>query len=217
MKLNLPSAKLVVLALILGLCQPAAAQLASRPAGEWIATLENPQRIAGLRIDEVLARLRLKPGNVVADIGAGSGIFEGPLANVVSPGGKVYAVDIDKALIDHIMQRAGELHLTNVQGVLGKFTDPDLPSRDVDLALLNDVLHHIEDRAGYVKSLAGYLKPSGRIAVIEFYPERGGHRNQPELQVTREQAAAWMAAAGFKASEEFALFPDKWFVVYSRP
>lgn len=199
-----------------GVPQPAAAQLASRSAEEWIKTLETPQRIASLKIDETLAKLHLKPGDVVADIGAGSGIFEAPLAHAVSPGGTVYAVDIQQDLVDHITQRAGELHLTNVTGVLGKFTDPALPARNIDLALINDVLHHIQDRQVYLKALAGYLKPSGRIAVIEFVPELGGHRTQPELQVTEQQGAALMAAAGLRPVEKVELFPDKWFVIYGR-
>ena len=207
---------LVGVALTIGLSSGAGAQLASRTADEWIKTLDTPQRIATLKIDEVVGKLQLKPGQVVADIGAGTGLFEGALAGAVSPGGTVYAVDIDQGLVDHIMQRAKDLNVTNVRGVLGKFTDPTLPARNVDLAFINDVLHHIEDRATYLKSLAGYLKPSGRIAVIDFYPERGSHRTQPELQVTKEQTAAWMAAAGLKRSEEFELFPDKWFIVYSR-
>ena len=57
---------------------------------------------------------------------------------------------------------------------------------------------------------------TGRIAVIDFIPEKGGHRNQPELQVTEAQAAAWMAAAGLKPLEKVELFPDKWFVIYGR-
>ena len=98
----------------------AASQLASRPAEEWVKTLENPQRIAGLKIDEVVARLRLKPGNVVADIGAGSGAFEGALAAAVAPGGTVYAVDIEQGLIHYIARRANDLGVANVRVVLGK-------------------------------------------------------------------------------------------------
>jgi ubiquinone/menaquinone biosynthesis C-methylase UbiE len=143
-------------------------------------------------------------------------LFEGALATAVAARGTVYAEDIDQALLDHIAQRAKELSIANVRGVLGSFTDPKLPIRTIDLALINDVLHHIENRADYLKNLAGYLKPTGRIAVIEFYPELGGHRTQPELQITKQQAAAWMAAAGFKPAEEFEIFTDKWFVVYSR-
>ena len=208
--------RLLAFIVALGFAHPASAQLAARSAEEWVKTLETPQRIASLKVDETLAKLRLKPGDVVADIGAGSGIFEAPLAHAVSPGGKVYAVDIQQDLIDHITQRAGEMKLTNVQGVLGRFTDPALPARNIDLALINDVLHHIQDRQAYLKALAGYLKPTGRIAVIEFVPELGGHRDQPELQITEQQGASLMAAAGLKPLETVELFKEKWFVVYGK-
>jgi arsenite methyltransferase len=193
-----------------------AAQLGSRSTEEWLKTLDSPTRIQGLKIDDTIARLGLKPGMIVADIGAGSGIFEGPLAKAVGAGGTVYAVDVDQGLLDAINKKAAEARVTNVKTVLGKFTDPALPATDVDVAFINDVLHHIEGRAAYLKNLARYLKPSGRIALIEFHPELGGHRNQPELQVSKDQAAALMADAGFKPVEEISLFTDKYFVLYGR-
>jgi ubiquinone/menaquinone biosynthesis C-methylase UbiE len=219
MRLNRKAVRLV--AVILTCCAlwgvpGAALQLASRTAEEWLKTLESPQRVAGLKIPEVISKLRLAPGQSVADIGAGTGLFEGALSAAVSPGGTVYAVDVDQALLDHIAGRAKELQVSNVRVVLGKFTDPGLPVRTIDLAFINDVLHHIQDRAEYLKNLAGYLKPTGRIAVIDFLPDQGGHRNQPELQVTKAQAAEWMAAAGLRRAEEIELFTDKWFVIYSR-
>lgn len=209
-------ASVALILLCVGLAAaPAAAQLAGRTAEEWIKTLESPTRIASLKIDETLSRLKLKPTDVVADIGAGAGVFEGPLSKAV-PQGKVYAVDIDQGLLDNIENRKKEFQIINVVTVLGKFSDPNLPTRDVDLAFINDVLHHIEDRAGYLKNLARYLKPSGRIAVIEFIPDKGGHRNQPELQITKEQGTEWMAAAGLKPVEDLSVFDDKWFVIYGR-
>src|SRR5271168_86758 len=117
------------------------AQLASRKAEEWVTTLEGPQRIATLKIDEVLAKLSLKSGMVVADIGAGTGVFSRPLAKAVAPGGKVYAVDIQQDLLDYINKRDKDENIRNVQTVLGEFDDPKLPARDVDLAFINDVLH----------------------------------------------------------------------------
>lgn len=192
------------------------AQLASRPAETWIKSLDAPNRIARLRIDDTLARLKLQPGDVVADIGAGAGTWSVPLAKAVLPNGKVYAVDIDQKLVDHVAAKAGEAKLTNVQTVLGKFTDPNLPARDVDLVFIFDVLHHIEDRAAYLRNLAPYLKPTGRVAVIDFHPELGPHKNDPALQVTRAQTKAWMAEAGLKPTEEHELFHDSWFVIYSR-
>ena len=198
-----------------GAVPSAEAQLGARPADAWVELLESPQRVAGLKVDEVVRSLGLKPGAVVADIGAGAGVFEGALAGAVGPGGAVYAVDIDQALLDHISSRARKVGLTNVHVVLGKFTDPGLPVRNVDVALIYDVLHHIEQRGEYLKNLAAYMSPSGRIAVVDFLPGRG-HGNDATQQITREQTDGWMAAAGFKSAQELKMFEEKWFVVYSR-
>jgi len=192
------------------------AQLGSRSAEEWVKTLDAPARIQNLKIDETIDRLGLKPGMTVADIGAGSGVFEGPLALAVGPRGTVYAVDLDRGLLDAIKKKAVEARVTNVKTVLGRFTDPSLPTRDVDVAFINDVLHHIDDRSAYLKNLAQYIKPSGRIAVIDFHPELGGHRNQPELQVSKDRATALMADAGYTPVEEICLFTDKYFVIYGK-
>ena len=198
----------------------AAAQLASRKAEEWVTTLEGPQRVATQKIDEVLSKLSLKPGMVVADIGAGSGLFSRPLAKAVAPAGKVYAVDIQQDLLDHINQRDKEENIRNIQTVLGEFDDPKLPAKDVDLAFINDVLHHIQHRAVYLKALGSYIKPSGRIAIIEMDKNDPNtpHKKQPELLVAREEIVQWMSVAGFKLVQEHPdLFPGtKWFLVFGR-
>jgi ubiquinone/menaquinone biosynthesis C-methylase UbiE len=194
-----------------------AGQLASRPAPEWIARLERPERVAGLKIDYIISKLELRPGQVVADLGAGPGVISLPMAKAVAPNGRVYAVDIDQAFIDHIAMRANEQNIANVKPILGKLTDPGLPAQDVDVALFHDVLHHIRDRAEYLKNTAKYVKPDGRIAIVELDPKSGSHRNEPELQISREQAKAWLAADGFKPVHEFdGLTENKWFVVYAR-
>jgi 2-polyprenyl-3-methyl-5-hydroxy-6-metoxy-1,4-benzoquinol methylase len=196
------------------------AQLAPRKADEWVTTLEGPRRIATMKMDETLSKLSLKPGMVVADIGAGSGLFSRPLAKAVAPNGKVYAVDIQQDLLDYIDKRDKEEHISNVRTVLGGFDDPKLPARDVDLAFINDVLHHIEHRAVYLKALGTYMKPSGRIAIIEMNKDDPNtpHKNQPELLVGREEMPAWMSDAGFKLAEEHPdLFPGtKWFLIFAR-
>lgn len=206
---------ILMLAMLAAGAQLAVGQLASRPAEEWIKTLENPTRVAGLRVDDVIARLRLKPGDVVADLGAGSGIFAFPMAKAVAPG-RVYAVELDEGFLTHMRAKATAERVSNIVPVLGKFTDPALPARDVDVAFFHDVLHHVQDRPAYLKSVAGYVKPGGRIAVIDMNADTSPHRDQPELVVTKEQTAAWMAAAGFTPSEDVQIFPDKWFVVYTR-
>ena len=194
---------------------PANAQLASRPAAEWKATLEAPARVEGLKIEQIIKALNLKAGDVVADLGAGTGLFEAQLAYAVGRG-RVYAVEIDKGFLEEIDRKVDELHIATIETVLGTPTDPKLPTRGVDLALMHDVLHHVEQRQAYLKSVAGYMKPTGRIAVVEFHPKDSPHKAEPSLVVSKEQAAAWMAEAGFVPVEDIALFPDKWFVIYKR-
>jgi ubiquinone/menaquinone biosynthesis C-methylase UbiE len=192
-----------------------ARQLASRPADDWSTRLERPERVAGLKIEYIIASLGLKPGQTVADIGAGPGVLSLPLAKAVSPGGKVYAVEIDQGFLDRINLKTRAANVTNVATVLGTFGDPALPARDVDVALFHDVLHHIKDRAGYLKATAAYVKPGGRIAVVELPPD-GSHKDEPELIVTKDQVKRWMTDAGFAPVQELTGLDGKWFVIYGR-
>jgi ubiquinone/menaquinone biosynthesis C-methylase UbiE len=205
-----------MIAAVAGLPADGAAQLASRPAEEWVKTLESAERLASLKIDEVVASLKVRPGEVIADLGAGSGPFVVPFARAVTAKGKVYAVDIDRGFFPYIQGKAKEAGMSNVRTVLGEFTDPKLPAADVDIAFLHDVLHHVDNRPAYLKSVVKYLKPSGRVVIVDYHAAQSPHRDQPELQVTKEQAAAWLAAVGFKPVDEIALFAEKWFVVYRR-
>jgi arsenite methyltransferase len=191
-------------------------QLASRPAEEWIRVLDSPERLAGLKVDEVVASLELKPGQVVADLGAGSGPFIPAFAKAVGSTGKVYGVEIDRNFFPYIEEKARTAGVKNVQTVAGAFTDPDLPTKDLDLAFMHDVLHHVEDRRTYLQNVTKYLKPGGRIAIIDYRPAQSPHSDQPQLQVSKEQAAGWLAEAGFTAISDKTLFADKWFVVYAR-
>jgi ubiquinone/menaquinone biosynthesis C-methylase UbiE len=202
--------------IVLALAAGASAQLASRPAEEWTKALDSPERLAGLKIHEVAASLELGTGQTVADLGAGTGPFVVPFAAHVGPKGKVYAVDIDPGFFPHIQNRAKQAGILNVQTVLGEFTDPKLPAADVDVAFFHDVLHHVENRPAYLESLVKYLKPDARIAIIDYHPAQSPHRDDPALQVSKEQATAWLAKAGFKPLYEIPLFTDKWFVIYRR-
>ena len=194
-------------------------QLGGRDTKDWIERLERPDRIKDLKIEEVLANLNLKPGLIIADIGAGSGVFSRPLAKAVAPTGKVFSVDIDQGLLDYIAQRAKQEKIQNIQPVLGKFDDPNLPTRQVDLVFIHDVLHHIKNRQTYLKNLATYLKPDARIALIEMNSEDPNtpHHDQPDLQLGKDQVNQWLETDGFHPAEEFDLFEGKkWFVIYSR-
>ena len=195
-------------------------QLGSRETKEWIDRLEQPDRIAGLKVSEIVSRLGLKPGMVIADIGAGTGIFSRPFAKGVAPSGKVYSVDIDKGLLEYINQRAKQENISNIRTVAGKFDDPAIPGKDVDMAFFHDVFHHIEHRQAYLKTLSNYIKPNGMIAMVEMDKNdpKTPHKDQPEMLVSRADVDKWMAEAGFRPMKEFPeLFPGtKWFVIYQK-
>ena len=196
----------------------AAAQLGARPAEEWIHALESQARVDSLKVTEVVKALGLKPGLIVADIGAGAGVFTVPLALEVRPGGKVYAVDVNEAMIEHVNEKRAEFGLNNmITTVYADYADPLLEPNSVDLAFMCETLHHIQTRAGYLKALAGALKAGGRVAVIEFKPGQGEHRDQADMQVSADQTTQWMTAAGLKKVEEINLFPDRYFVIYAKP
>ncbi|MFN8061223.1 MAG: class I SAM-dependent methyltransferase, partial [Vicinamibacterales bacterium] len=154
MTLTLRSA--LVLAAALPLSSPTLAQRqGERPPGthqdntpgkEWIARLERPERVAGLRIPEVIAALELKPGDVVADIGAGTGAFTLAFAKAVAPSGRALAVDIWPDLIAYVGRKARDAGVTNLETVLAKIDDPCLPPREVDVAFFHDVFHNVNDR-----------------------------------------------------------------------
>ncbi len=128
----------------------------------------------------------------------------------------LYAVDIDNGLLAHIARRAADQRITNIRTVLGEFTDPKLPEK-VDLAFMNDVLHHVADRAAYLRSLASYLKPGGRIAIVDFIPSRSPHQSQPELIVSEEQTATWLTEAGLKLAKKVTIFDDRFYIIYAKP
>lgn len=197
-----------------------ALQLGSREAPDWIDRLERPDRLAGLKVEEILTRLQLKPGMVIADIGAGSGIFSTRFGKAVGPSGKVYSVDIEEGLLDHINQLAKQQNLSNIRTVLGKFDDPSIPAKDVDMAFIHDVLHHIEHREAYLKALSTYIKPGGMVTIIDMDPSdpKTAHAGDASLLVSRADADKWMAAIGFHpAKVNSDLFPGtKYFVVYQK-
>lgn len=188
------------------------AQLAQRPADEYIAAMDKPDRV--LKVNEVIEKLRLKPGDIVADIGSGSGTFSIPMAKAIAPNGILYAVDIDQKMLDYVAARAAKEGVTNLRTVLGEYDDPKLPVKTADLAFFHRVLHMIEHRQAYVDATANYLKPDGRIVVIDKNRE-----DSPDswMWLNQSDVDTWMAAISFYPAEKFAVFDDRYFVSYQRP
>ncbi len=115
-----------------------ALQLGGRPAEQWAVVLESGRRLGSLEIDEVVSRMEIQPGDVIADVGAGTGVFSVSLARAVGPTGPVLAVEVDPGFLPMIEQKAVDGGVENIQTVLGEFTDPNLPRRDIDVAFFHD-------------------------------------------------------------------------------
>jgi arsenite methyltransferase len=118
--------------------------------------------------NRVIDSLQIRPGDHVADLGSGSGYFTFRLAEAVGPGGKVYAVDIDQAMNDLVREEAKKRGTGNVEVILAGPDDPKLPPAGVDLIFTVNTFHHIENRIAYFTQLRKYLRPNGRVAIIDF-------------------------------------------------
>lgn len=159
--------------------------------------------------DEIVAALDLSPGMTVADIGAGTGAFLAPLHAGIGADGKLYAVDIVPAFLEHLRARAQAEALTNVEVVEGTPTDVMLPDASIDLLFLCDVYHHIEYPSVFARSLHRALRTDGRLIVVEF--ERIEGKTSPAMlkHVRQDKATliAELTAEGFVLEHEITDVP----------
>jgi cyclopropane fatty-acyl-phospholipid synthase-like methyltransferase len=182
-----------------------------RTAEEYIKVLETERRIEGLQITKVIETLKIKPGQRVGDVGAGSGLFARPIAKKLGDKGVVYAIDVDPGLLKHIEKTAAEQKITNIKTVLAAEDDAKIPEK-VDLLIIIDTLHHIGNQGPYLKGLKKYLKRGGRLAIIDFsetWP--AGHES---MKYSLEQLESWAKDAGFKRTEKHDFLQNNFFVIY---
>jgi ubiquinone/menaquinone biosynthesis C-methylase UbiE len=182
--------------------------------GLYRASLNSPWRARWQQPEAVIRSLALQPGMQVADLGAGGGYFTFRLADAVGSAGKVYAVDIDKGNLDYIMQRATEQGYTNVEAILAKPDDPLLAADSLDLIFTCNTYHHLENRTDYFKSAARYLRPNGRVAVIDLAGTGWlfrllGHWTPKEA--IRDE----MTAAGYQLVNDFGFLSRQNFQVFA--
>jgi ubiquinone/menaquinone biosynthesis C-methylase UbiE len=135
------------------------------------AWLERPEREAEEAPSKAIAALKLQPGQVVADIGTGSGYYAIRMARAVGPAGKVYATDIQQGMLDILARQVNRAGLANVVPVLSAPDDPKLPAGSLDLAILVDVYHELAEPQAFVRRLREALKPDGRLVLLEFRKE----------------------------------------------
>jgi len=164
------------------------AQVMGHQAADW---LERPEREQEEKPRAVMELLALKPGEVVADIGAGSGYYTRRMAQAVGKTGRVYAVDIQPEMLQILTNKLTAEGITNVVTALGTEQDPKLPAGQIDVALMVDVYHEFSYPYEMVEAICKALKPGGRIVFVEYRGESRWvpikeHHKMTEAQVRKE-------------------------------
>jgi arsenite methyltransferase len=163
--------------------------------------------------DRVIQSLQIRPGDRVADVGSGSGYFVFALAKAAGPDGKVYAVDVDSSMNDLVAERAKKEGTANVEVILAKPDDPVLPLTGVDLIFSSNTYHHIDNRISYLANLRKYLRPNGRIAIVEF-DRRGWLQGMWQHYTPSEFIKKEMEQAGYSLQQEFNFLDRQSFLIF---
>lgn len=167
------------------------AHVMGHQGADW---LERPERVEEEKPDLLVELLKLKPGNSVADIGAGTGYFTRRMAKHVGETGVVFAVDIQQEMLDLLSKRMADLSISNYKPVLGAVKDPKLPHNTLDLVLMVDVYHEFDYPYEMMEAICRSLKAGGRVAFVEYrledptVPIKLLHK-MSEAQVKREASA----------------------------
>lgn len=182
----------------------------------YIRDLEDPHRGEWQKPDEVMAKLDLKPGDAVADLGAGSGYFTIRFAKAVGPSGKVYAVDVLPQMLEYVRQRALDEGIKNIELVEASPYSPRLPPRSVDMIFICNTLHHIADRETYYPLLIQALRPGGRLVNIDFYKKPLPLGPPPAMKIDKQEMIEEANTAGFRVTQDFDFLPYQYFLIFQR-
>jgi SAM-dependent methyltransferase len=182
-------------------------------AEKWAKEFDNPERDAWQKPEEVLDALHLQPTSLVADIGAGTGYFSTRIAKRV-PEGKVFAADLEPDMVRYLGARAERERLVNLTPVQARADAATLPE-PVDLVLVVDTYHHIDDRTRYFAALQASLRPGGRLVIVDFKADSpngppAAHRVSPE-RVTQE-----LAAAGYTLANKIEFLPRQYGLIFKK-
>jgi ubiquinone/menaquinone biosynthesis C-methylase UbiE len=189
------------------------ARVMSHGGADW---LERPDRENEEAPSKAIDLMELKPTDVVADIGAGTGYFSFRIAKRV-PQGKVLAEDIDDQMIRDMTDVIQSSRITNVQTVKGTTLSPNLPAGAVDVVLMVDAYHEFDHPREMMESIVRSLKPGGRVIDLEYRAEDDRVLIKPHHKMTEAQAIREMNAVGLKHLKTLHDLPQQHFLVFQKP
>ena len=184
----------------------------------WISVFERPGREVYDKRHDIVSELHLKPGMVVADIGAGTGFYARLFAKQVGSTGKVYAVDISQNFIQNILRTAKTQGLNNIEGIVSNQQDTRLPANSVDLAFVCDTYHHFEYPQTILASIHQALRPDGQLIIIDFRKQHGVSSGWVMSHVRTNEAGviSEVESAGFSLTEKSQLLDENFFLKFTK-
>jgi FkbM family methyltransferase len=187
---------------------------------EFLGRFEVESREIYAHRQDILEACELKPGQTVADIGAGTGLFTRHFAKAVGPEGRVIAVDIAQKFLDHIQKTCREANIANVDTLLCRADSSNLPAHSVDVVFVCDTYHHFEFPQKTLASIFQAVRPGGRLVVIDFRRVDGESTDwvMNHVRAGQEVFEAEISEAGFqKIDEKQGLLKENYFVVFKKP
>lgn len=164
--------------------------------------------------EEILEQLRIKEGQSIADIGSGGGYFALAFAARAGKTGRVYAVDVKKKYLDFIKRQAEQAGLGNITFILAGEGKMDLPKAGLDLVFARNVFHHLPEPGNFFAKLKRYLKPGGKVAIIEHKKKGFGFVSLFGHHTSRETIVRDMETAGYSKAKSFDFLPDQTFTLF---
>lgn len=189
------------------------AQVMGHEAADW---LERPERDTEEHTEVLVNQLKLRPGEIVADIGAGTGYFSRRLARMVGATGKVLAVDIQPEMLVLLTNRMAEIGITNVVPILGSATDPNLPAETVDLVLMVDVYHEFDFPSEIMEALCRSVKPGGRVVFVEYRGEDPAVPIKPLHKMTEMQVKREMSVLPLEWLQTIEILPRQHIIIFRK-
>ena len=187
------------------------AQVMGYESAYW---LERNQRDAEEQPDQLVSQLKLGRGEVVADIGAGTGYLSRRLAKAVGPAGRVAAVDVQPEMVALLRNLSARLGLTNITPVLGTVIDPELPTASVDQALLVDVYHEFNFPYEMMLGICRAVKPGGRVVLVEYRGEDPAVPIKPLHKMTQAQVKKEMSILPLDWVQTIEVLPRQHIIVF---
>ena len=189
------------------------AQVMGHQGADW---LERPEREEEEHTDQMVDQLGLKPGEVVADIGAGTGYLTRRLAPKVAPTGKVLAVDIQPEMLELLTNKMAALSISNVVPILGKVSDPGLPTNSVNLVLMVDVYHEFDFPYEMMSDICRALKPGGRVVFVEYRAEDPQVPIKPLHKMTEAQVRKEMSVQPLRWTKTIEVLPRQHIIIFTK-